>query len=86
MYTATDSDALRTCMYYTQIFSMIDGSQFCGAPRTPEEWAALAKMANGNSALSKDELRKLFMLGLVERQLGRVCLTQHGRATLGLPG
>ncbi|HYC44643.1 MAG TPA: hypothetical protein VED01_04065 [Burkholderiales bacterium] len=55
-----------------------------GSPRTSEEWAALAKIAAGHPNLSKDELRRLFMLGLVERQLGRVCLTHHGRETLGL--
>ena len=55
-----------------------------GYPRTSEEWAALAKIAGGHSKLTKDELRRLFMLGLVERQLDRVCLSHHGRATLGL--
>jgi hypothetical protein len=86
MYTAAGRDTLKACMHYTQTFSLIEGHQFRGTPSTPEDWAALAKIANGRSALSKDELRRLFMLGLVERQLGRVCLTQHGRATLGLPG
>ena len=86
MYTAADRDTLKDCMHYTQTFSMIEGNQFRGPPSTPEDWAALAKMANGRSALSKDELRRLFMLGLVERRLDRVCLTPHGRATLGLPG
>jgi hypothetical protein len=59
---------------------------YCGAPRTPEDWAALAKVASGQNALTRDELRRLFMLGLVDRQLGRICLSTHGRATLGLDG
>ena len=57
---------------------------YCGAPRTPEDWAALAKVASGESNLTREELRRLFMLGLVDRRLGRVCLSTHGRATLGL--
>jgi hypothetical protein len=61
-----------------------EGTEFRGAPRTSEDWAALAKMASGHAALSRDELRRLFMLGLVERRLGLVCLTPHGRTTLGL--
>jgi hypothetical protein len=55
-----------------------------GVPRTSEEWAALAKVASGKLDLSREELRRLFMLGLVDRQLGRICLSMHGRATLGL--
>ena len=55
-----------------------------GIPRTSDEWDALAKVASGHAAVSKDELRSLFMLGLVERQLGRICLSEHGRVTLGL--
>jgi len=55
-----------------------------GLPRTSEEWAALAKIASGELNLTKDELRHLFMLGLVDRQLGRIRLSGHGRATLGL--
>lgn len=54
-----------------------------GIPQTPEEWAALEKIASGHPALSRDELRRLFMLGLVQRELGRVCLSEHGRLTLG---
>jgi hypothetical protein len=57
--------------------------EYCGCPRTSEEWAALAKIAAGQADLSKNELRCLFMLGLVERQLGSVRLTHHGRETLG---
>ena len=55
-----------------------------GIPRTSDEWLALAKVASGDTDLAREELRRLFMLGLVERQLGRVCLTEHGRATLGM--
>lgn len=55
-----------------------------GVPRTSEEWAALAKVASGQLTLTREELRGLFMLGLVDRQLGRVCLNPHGRAALGL--
>ena len=64
---------------------MTAGNEFRGEPRTSEDWAALAKMASGHAALTRDELRRLFMLGLVERRLGYVCLTQHGRTILGLP-
>ena len=56
-----------------------------GTPRTAEEWAALAKIASAQSDISKETLRRLFMLGLVHRQFGRVCLTEHGRSTLRLP-
>lgn len=55
-----------------------------GLPGTSEEWAALAKVASGHPNLSREELRRLFMLGLVDRQLGRICLSTHGRTTLGL--
>lgn len=55
-----------------------------GTPRTPEEWAALAKVGCGEPHVSRDDLRRLFMLGLVDRQLGRVCLSDHGRTVLGL--
>ena len=55
-----------------------------GTPRSSDEWAALAKVASGQLDLSREELRRLFMLGLVDRQLGRICLSTHGRATLGL--
>ena len=64
---------------------MTEGTEFRGEPRTSEDWAALAKIASGHTALTRDELRRLFMLGLVERRLGYICLTQHGRAKLGLP-
>lgn len=57
---------------------------FRGRPRTSQEWAALAKVAGGQSELSKDELRALFMLGLVDRALGRIILSAHGRLVLGL--
>jgi len=57
---------------------------YCGTPRTPDEWAALAKIASGQKDLSKDELRELFVLGLVDRQLGHIRLSAHGRSVLGL--
>ena len=53
-----------------------------GSPRTSEEWAALAKIGRGQTDVPKEALRRLFMLGLVHRQLGRVCLTEHGRSML----
>ena len=57
---------------------------FRGTPRTSEEWAALAKVASGDQSLTREELRRLFMLGLVDRHLDRICLSKHGQATLGL--
>lgn len=63
-----------------------DDFSYRGLPRTSEEWAALAKVASGQPDLSREELRRLFLLGLVDRQLGRICLSTHGRATLGLRG
>lgn len=56
---------------------------FRGIPRNPDEWTALAQVAAGQPGVSKDALRRLFMLGLVERQVDRVCLSEHGRLTLG---
>ena len=56
-----------------------------GKPRTSEEWAALARIASGRSDVPRQILRELFMLGLVDRQLGRLCLSDHGRHMLGLP-
>ena len=64
---------------------MPDDLSYRGLPRTSQEWAALASIANGGTGVARDELRTLFMLGLVERQLGRVCLSRHGRKALGLP-
>lgn len=55
---------------------------FRGIPRTSEEWTALARVASEQPGVSRDALRNLFMLGLVERHVGRVCLSEHGRATL----
>lgn len=63
---------------------MHDPITFRGTPRTAEEWAALAKVASGAQNLTKDELRRLFMLGLVDRHLERITLSKHGRAILGL--
>jgi hypothetical protein len=59
-----------------------DPVTFRGTPRTSEEWAALAKVASGEQNLTKDELRRLFMLGLVDRHLERITLSKHGRAML----
>jgi hypothetical protein len=63
---------------------MPDPVLYCGFPRSPTEWAALQKLASGDTQLSRNELRRMFMLGLVERQLGRLCLTKHGREMLAL--
>ena len=72
-------------MHYANLPGMTEVHEFRGDPRTSDDWAALAKMASGHTALTREELRRLFMLGLVERRLGYVCLTQHGRTKLGLP-
>jgi hypothetical protein len=63
----------------------MSSSYYRGKPRTSGEWAALARIAGGRTDISREELRCLFMLGLVDRQWGRVCLSEHGRTTLGLP-
>ena len=65
---------------------MRDPITFRGTPRTSEDWAALAKVARGDQSLTKAELRRLFMLGLVDRQFDRICLSKHGREVLGLSG
>jgi len=49
-----------------------------------EEHEALVKIANGNEAVGRENMRRLFMLRLVERQLGRVQLTRAGEHLLGL--
>ena len=59
--------------------------QYHGKPRTSQEWAALARVASGQTDITREELRCLFMLGLVDRRWGRICLSEHGRITLGLP-
>ena len=63
---------------------MADPIAYSGIPRTATEWAALKTLASGDTSLSKNDLRRLFMLGLVERQLGSLCLTKHGREMLAL--
>lgn len=63
---------------------MTDAFAYRGLPRTSDEWAALARIASGQFNITREQLRELFMLGLVERQLGRICLSRHGRSTLGL--
>jgi hypothetical protein len=64
--------------------NMAETVPYSGIPRTVMEWAALKKLASGDTNVSKEDLRRLFMLGLVERQLGHVCLTKHGREMLAL--
>ena len=64
-------------------FSSMPYIPYRGTPRTPEEWAALAKIASGETDVGKHALRELFLLGLVDRQLCRVCLSEHGRDVLG---
>ena len=61
---------------------MADPVAYSGVPRTALEWAALKKVSHGASELSKAELRRLFILGLVERQFGEISLTKHGREML----
>ena len=63
---------------------MRDPITFRGTPRTSEEWAALAKVARGDQSLTREELRRLFMLGLVDRQVDRIRLSKHGCEILGL--
>jgi hypothetical protein len=63
---------------------MADAVFYSGIPRTATEWAALKTISSGDANVSKHDLRRLFMLGLVERQLGHVCLTKHGREMLAL--
>jgi hypothetical protein len=56
-----------------------------GTACTPQEWAALAKIASGQRDISQQDMRRLFMLGLVERECGVVRLTRYGRTVLGSP-
>jgi len=51
---------------------------------TPAEREALVKIASGETRIPQEQMRRLFMLRLVERQLGRVQLTREGRRFLGL--
>ena len=55
-----------------------------GVPCSAEEWKALKKIAGGQADVSKECLRRLFTLRLVERQAGVLCLTRSGRLKLGL--
>lgn len=68
---------------FGHLFKVMSAIIYLGIPRSSDEWSALAKIASGQAGISKEELRGLFMCGLVERQLGRVCLSEHGRITLG---
>jgi hypothetical protein len=63
---------------------MADPVPYSGIPRSAAEWSALKRLASGDPDLSRNDLRRLFMLGLVERQLGRLCLTKQGREMLAL--
>ena len=49
---------------------------------TRAEREALLKIASGDSRIPQEQMRRLFMLRLVERELGRVQLTREGRALL----
>ena len=49
-----------------------------------EERTALAEIARERMDISKALLRRLFMLHLVERQMGIVRVTRRGRVALGL--
>ena len=51
---------------------------------TPDEREALVKVASGDTRISREHMRRLFMLRLVERELGVVQLTREGRQLLGL--
>jgi hypothetical protein len=57
----------------------LNGGMSC----TPEDRAALSKVSAGQKDISQQSLRRLFMLGLVKREFGVVCLTPHGLRTLG---
>lgn len=72
-----------TFHYIGHLFNVMSAIIHLSIPRSPDEWTALAKIASGQAGVSKEELRGLFMRGLVERQLGGVCLSEHGRTTLG---
>ena len=50
-----------------------------------EDWSALAKIADGQFNIAREHLRRLFYLGLVERQCGILRLSAQGRSVLGLP-
>lgn len=73
----------RTIRYARRFRKIMPYVPYRGNPRTPGEWAALASIASGRTNVSRDALRELFVLGLVDRVLGRVCLSEHGRAILG---
>lgn len=72
-----------TFHYFGHLFNVMSAIIYLSTPRSSDEWSALAKIATGQAGVSKEELRGLFMRGLVERQLGGVCLSEHGRTTLG---
>lgn len=65
-------------------FGIMSYTPYRGNPRTSQEWAALARIANGDVDIGRETLRELFVLGLVERVLGRIRLSDHGRAVVAL--
>lgn len=51
---------------------------------TPQELEALVKIASGDVRIGQENMRRLFMLRLVDREAGVVRLTREGRLLLGL--
>ena len=51
---------------------------------TPQELESLVKVASGNTHIGQENMRRLFMLRLVDRVAGVVQLTAEGRHLLGL--
>jgi hypothetical protein len=56
-----------------------------GMTCTPQEREALVKIASGDTRIAQEQMRRLFMMRLVDRELGVVHLTREGRQLLGLP-
>ena len=54
------------------------------APRTAEEWTALAKVGSGELDIPAAHCDHLVALGLIVTVSGRPVLTRRGRYTLGL--
>ena len=51
---------------------------------TPDELQALARVATGDVKIGQENMRRLFMLRLVDREAGVVQLTREGRLALGM--
>jgi hypothetical protein len=51
---------------------------------TPQELNVLGKVASGDTRIGQENMRRLFMLRLVDREAGVVQLTREGRLALGL--